>query len=145
MRVRPPLPADLPALVALCEAHADYERAGPVAADLAERLHPALFGPEPRLGCLVLAGPDGELAGYATFTRDFSTWSGAEYTHLDCLYLTPAHRGRGWGHLLLEAVVAAAGGGELQWQTPEWNTGAQRFYERLGARPATKIRYTLRG
>jgi hypothetical protein len=39
--------------------------------------------------------------------------------------------------------VAACGDDEIQWQTPTWNTDARRFYERLGARPAEKIRYTL--
>ena len=139
--IREPAPGELSALAELCAAHAAYERAGPVPADLAERLHAALSGPRPRLGCLVLATPDGALAGYATFTRDFATWSGAEYTHLDCLYLRDEWRGHGWGRLLFEAVAARVGGGELQWQTPDWNTAAQRFYDRLGGHGSPKVRY----
>lgn len=143
--LREPVPGDLPALAELCAAHAAYERAGPVPADLAERLRGALAGPRPRLGCLVLATPDGALTGYATFTRDFATWSGTEYTHLDCLYLRDEWRGRGWGRLLFEAVAARAGGAELQWQTPDWNTAAQRFYDRLGGRGSPKVRYRFGG
>ncbi len=155
MLIRPATPEDLPALAALCADHARYERSGPVAADLADRLRPALFGPSPRLAALVLAGPDAErspdpdagcepatLAGYATWSREFSTWDGAEYTHLDCLYVDQAHRGGGHGRRLIEAVIAAVEG-PLQWQTPDWNTGAQRFYQRLGARGSAKIRYSL--
>ncbi|MDH6110282.1 ribosomal protein S18 acetylase RimI-like enzyme [Kitasatospora sp. MAP12-15] len=144
MLIRPATPADLPALAALCADHARYERSGPVAADLAERLHPALFGAAPRLAALVLVAPDGELAGYATWSREFSTWTGAEYTHLDCLYVDAAHRSGGHGRRLIEAVIAETDAGPLQWQTPDWNTGAQRFYDRLGAHGTAKIRYTYR-
>ncbi|MGY0233788.1 N-acetyltransferase family protein [Longispora urticae] len=140
MIIRRVLPEDLPALATLCAAHADFERAGPVAPDLADRLAGALFGTG-RLGCLVLAG-DGALGGYATFSREYSTWAGAEYTHLDCLFVVAGHRGGGWGRRLFDEVAALADG-ELQWQTPEWNTDAQRFYARLGARSAPKVRYTL--
>jgi ribosomal protein S18 acetylase RimI-like enzyme len=31
----------------------------------------------------------------------------------------------------------------LQWQTPVWNEGAIRFYDRLGATRLAKQRYTL--
>ncbi|WP_412544018.1 GNAT family N-acetyltransferase [Longispora sp. K20-0274] len=140
MIIRPARPEDLPALVDLCVAHAAFERAAIDPTGLADRLAAALFGTG-RLGCLVLDA-DGRLDGYATFGREFSTWAGAEYTHLDCLFVTGARRGGGWGRRLFEEVVARADG-EVQWQTPEWNTDARRFYERLGARPAPKIRYTL--
>lgn len=140
--VRPARPQDLPALLALIADHAAYERAAPPPPGVAERLAPALFADPPRLRCLV-ADDAGTLVGYATWTRDFATWTGRHYTHLDCLYLDDRHRGRGLGRQLIDAVAAAAGDDEIQWQTPVWNTDAQRFYERLGARPAEKIRYTL--
>ena len=31
----------------------------------------------------------------------------------------------------------------MQWQTPVWNEGAIRFYDRLGATRLAKQRYTL--
>ncbi len=140
--MRPVKPDDLPALLALIADHADYERAAPVPPGLGDRLAPALFTDPPRLRCLV-ADDAGTLVGYATWTRDFATWTGRHYSHLDCLYLADRHRGRGLGRQLLDAVVAACGDDEIQWQTPAWNTDAQRFYQRLGARPAEKVRYTL--
>ena len=84
------------------------------------------------------------MAGYATWSREFSTWAGAEYVHLDCLYVDEAHRSGGHGRRLIEAVIAEADGVPLQWQTPAWNTRAQRFYDRLGAHGTDKIRYTYR-
>ncbi|MFI0774554.1 GNAT family N-acetyltransferase [Streptomyces sp. NPDC021212] len=46
----------------------------------------------------------------------------------------------------MDAVTAHArdlGLTEIQWNTPAWNEGAVRFYERLGAQAKEKLRYTL--
>ncbi|HZF92271.1 GNAT family N-acetyltransferase [Streptomyces sp.] len=145
--VRHARPADLPRVAELARLHAEYERAAPPAPDLAGRLGTLLFGtPAPRLRCLVAEAPGGEVVGYATCVAELSTWDGREYLHLDCLFLVPAHRGQGLGALLMDAVTAEAralGLAEVQWQTPGWNEGAVRFYERLGARAQEKVRFTL--
>ncbi|MFF4688133.1 GNAT family N-acetyltransferase [Streptomyces sp. NPDC001307] len=145
--VRPAGRADLPRVAELAAQHAQYERAAPPAPDLAARLAGLLFDtPTPRLRCLVAEAPDGEIVGYATCAPELSTWDGREYLHLDCLFLAPGHRGLGLGPLLMEAVVAEArrlGVAQVQWQTPAWNEGAVRFYDRLGARAKEKLRYTL--
>ncbi|MFE0649677.1 GNAT family N-acetyltransferase [Streptomyces sp. NPDC059534] len=146
--VRHAHPGDLPRVVELVAEHAAYEKAAAPAPGLADRLARLLFGPEPpRLRCLVAALPDGTLAGYATCAPELSTWDGAEYLHMDCLYLTEASRGHGLGPLLMAAVRAEAralGLTDVQWQTPVWNEGAIRFYDRLGATSRGKHRYTLR-
>ncbi|WP_328442004.1 GNAT family N-acetyltransferase [Streptomyces sp. NBC_00444] len=147
-RVRPAEPADLPRVAELAAQHAAYERAAPPVPDLAARLAGLLFGTSaPRLRCLVAELPGGELVGYATCAPEISTWEGSEYLHMDCLFLAPGHRGLGLGPLLMDAVVDEArqlGITEVQWQTPAWNEGAVRFYDRLGARAKEKLRYTLR-
>ncbi|MEU6355790.1 GNAT family N-acetyltransferase [Streptomyces sp. NPDC047072] len=139
--------ADLPRVAELAALHAEYERAAPPAADLAERLAVLLFGtPAPRLRCLVAALPDGEVVGYATCAPELSTWDGREYLHMDCLFLLPGHRGLGLGVLLMDAVADEArtlGLDAVQWQTPTWNEGAIRFYDRLGAEGRQKVRYSL--
>ncbi|MFI9105433.1 GNAT family N-acetyltransferase [Streptomyces fildesensis] len=143
--VRPAAPDDLPTLIQLCAAHAAFEHADPVPDDLATRLGTALFSAPARLWCLV-AESGGEVIGYATYTLDFSTWRGASYAHMDCLFVTEQHRGGGWGRRLLDNVVAAAaeaGAAEVQWQTPDWNTDAIRFYDRTGAQRRLKARYLL--
>jgi ribosomal protein S18 acetylase RimI-like enzyme len=139
--------ADLAQVAALAAEHAAYEKAGPPAIDLAERLEVALFaGERPRLRCLVAELPDGVLAGYATCAPEFETWQGREYLHLDCLYLRDEHRGLGLGARLVDAVIAEAvtlGLAEVQWNTPAWNEGAIRFYDRIGATRREKMRYIL--
>ncbi|MFH9724125.1 GNAT family N-acetyltransferase [Streptomyces sp. NPDC017254] len=145
--VRHARPEDLPRVVELIVEHAVYEKAEPPAPGLADRLARLLFGPEPpRLRCLVAVLPDGTLAGYASCAPELSTWDGAEYLHMDCLYLTGTSRGHGLGPLLMAAVRAEAsrlGLAEIQWQTPEWNEDAIRFYDRLGATSKEKRRYSL--
>ncbi|WP_329258656.1 GNAT family N-acetyltransferase [Streptomyces pseudovenezuelae] len=139
--------ADLRTVVALAARHAEYEQAAPPPDDLPDRLAALLFETAaPRLRCLVAELPDGELVGYATCAPELSTWEGREYLHMDCLFLLPGHRGLGLGVLLMDAVTAEAralGLTEVQWQTPTWNDGAMRFYDRLGARARQKVRYSL--
>ncbi|MET9673955.1 GNAT family N-acetyltransferase [Streptomyces sp. NPDC006482] len=149
---------DLGRVAELVAEHAAYEKAAPPAPGLATRLEGLLFGveapgpvPAPdrtraRLRCLVAELPDGSLAGYATCAPELSTWDGAEYLHMDCLYLTATARGHGLGPLLIAAVREEArvlGLTEIQWQTPVWNEGAIRFYDRLGATSKEKRRYSL--
>ncbi|MFF0436211.1 GNAT family N-acetyltransferase [Streptomyces sp. NPDC004327] len=140
-------PEDLPRVAELAAEHAAYEQAAPPPGDLAARLHRLLFAAEaPRLRCLVAELPDGTLAGYATCAPELSTWDAAEYLHMDCLYLTAEARGHGLGALLMAAVrreARALGLTEIQWQTPTWNDGAIRFYDRLGATSKEKRRYSL--
>jgi len=95
---------------------------------------------------LFVARSAGEPVGYATLTRGVSTWDAEPYGYLDCLFVAEGHRSSGLGVLLIEAVVARSREldlGDLQWQTPEWNDGAIRFYERLGATRLAKQRFTL--
>ncbi|MEU5656848.1 GNAT family N-acetyltransferase [Streptomyces sp. NPDC047737] len=143
--IRPATEADLPAIADLCAAHSAFERAGAVPADLATRLKPVLFSAHPRAWCLVVDHGD-ELIGYATCSREFSTWQATDYVHLDCLFVTEPYRGEGWGNALLSAVrnaAAARGAAQVQWQTPDWNTGAISFYRRAGAQTQPKVRFSL--
>lgn len=126
--------------------HASYEKAVPPPADLAVRLEPLLVGAKPRLICFVGASNAGDVVGYATATVQLSSWQASEFLHLDCLFLREHARGHGLGPLLMAAVTgeaAARGLATIEWQTPGWNEGAIRFYDRFGSTRAAKQRYTL--
>ncbi|GAA4424704.1 GNAT family N-acetyltransferase [Acidovorax lacteus] len=141
--VRPAWPGDAAALARLCAAHAAYERLAHCTDGHAARLAEALQSG--RLHAW-LALRDAQIVGYASATVDYATLAARPFLHLDCLYLDPAARGHGLGQALLCAVVDHArtlGFAQLQWQTPVWNEGAIRFYDRLGATRLTKQRYTL--
>jgi GNAT superfamily N-acetyltransferase len=135
---------DVEALLGLLAEHAAFERA-PAPPVQAATLAAALSGPRPALmAWLACAG--GQALGYLSATRDFSTWRGRPYLHMDCLYLRPQARGRGLGARLLAAVCRHAreqGIDQMQWQTPDWNHPAERFYLRQGAQVCSKRRFVL--
>jgi GNAT superfamily N-acetyltransferase len=136
---------DVAALSELCAAHAAYERATFDSTGHRQRLASALASLQPRVR-LIIAEHDGTPVGYAASTREFSTWSGREYLHMDCLFVTDTRRGQGIGQRLFEAVTAAAqhdGIRRIQWQTPDWNVDAIRFYQRCGAQAEPKQRFRI--
>ena len=138
-------PDDLEALQLLIREHALFERAAAPDGELVRRLESLLFSPAPRLHAIVAEG-DGGLAGYATASLEVSTWQASEFLHLDCLYLRAGARGAGVGRRILDRVRVLAcelGASEVQWQTPDWNDDAVRFYEREGAVGRDKKRFTL--
>jgi len=135
----------LSALVSLCAEHAQFERATFAPDGAVERWQAAIFGATPRLRVWV-AQCDARLVGYASAAAEYSTWSAAEYLHLDCLFVRAGQRGCGVGGALLHAWIAAAragGFGALQWQTPQWSLDAVRFYARHGAVGTDKCRFVL--
>lgn len=149
--IRPVAATDLPELVRLCAAHAEYEKATYNPRGKAERLGELLFSPTPRLHCIVAAtlAPKSsavELVGYTTWSQEVSTWEAATYAHMDCLYLDPTTRGQGLGRLLVQQLARdalTAGCQQVQWQTPAFNQRAIPFYERLGAASKEKVRFFL--
>ena len=141
--VREATPADAAALAPLCALHAAYERQQYNALGHVRRLQLALASGQLHAWLLE---QDGLAVGYASVTLDFATLSGQRFTHLDCLYLVPTARGHGGGQALMRVVQAFAldqSCTEMQWQTPDWNHDAIRFYARLGARATAKQRFTL--
>jgi GNAT superfamily N-acetyltransferase len=146
VRIRSIEPSEVSRLVELIASHASYEGATFDPSGVGERLAVALFGPSPRLQCLVAVETE-DVIGYCSFTVDFSTWHAAEYVHIDALYVDAAWRGEGIGERLLRAAAEigqqSTTATEMQWQTPDWNINAIRFYTRLGATHLTKTRFTL--
>jgi GNAT superfamily N-acetyltransferase len=139
---------DLPRVVELITAHAEYENCAISVTGLATRLADTLIEPQTRAACFVaeIDTSPSCVIGYATCTTEFATWSATEYLHMDTLYIDDAYRNHGTGRLLMNAITTHAshrGLSEVQWQTPDWNTDAIRFYERVGATATSKARFKL--
>lgn len=143
--IRRARPEDVPSLIALCVEHAAYEGASCGNGPGEEALRAALFGDAAPLLCRV-AACNGRPVGYATATREFSTWQAAYYLHMDCLYLRPEARGARAGERLVQALAQDAlqyGCRSMQWQTPLDNVRAASFYRRIGAVAKEKLRFCL--
>jgi len=100
-------------------------------ADIAE----ALFADHPRLFCEI-AEWNGEVAGFAVWFLNFSTFSGRSGLYLEDLFVRPALRGKGIGKALLVHLARECvknGWSRLQWSVLDWNTPSIEFYQSLGA------------
>ena len=136
--VRRVRPEDVPVLVQLVRELAAYEKAEHEALMTDEQLHAALFGEAPALfGHVALAG-DGDVAGFALWFLNFSTWRGTHGIYLEDLYVQPAHRGKGLGRELLRTLAELCvqrGYSRLEWWVLDWNTPSIEFYKAAGAVP----------
>ena len=66
--------------------------------------------------------------------------------YMDCLFLEEEARSFGIGEVLIEKLKEIAAENNcvnIQWQTPEFNTRAIKFYNRIGAKGKDKVRFTL--
>ena len=97
-----------------------------------------------RAYCLLVESHQ-HIVGYATFIKQFSTWDAAFYLYLDCLYFESEARGLGLGKQVMQYLMTFAKAqncSRIEWQTPDFNQPAIRFYQKLGAVPKTKERFT---
>ena len=138
-------PQDLPKLVILCQKHAEFEKADFSPEGKEEGLKKALFNENPKLYCLVVS-TDKDIVGYVSYTFDYSTWDAATFMYMDCLFLEEEARSFGIGEVLIEKLKQIGIEKDcinIQWQTPQFNERAIKFYHRIGGKGKDKVRFTL--
>jgi GNAT superfamily N-acetyltransferase len=135
--IRSATPADLPAIVSLIRALADYERLAH-AVDLDEgKLREHLFGSRPYAEVL-LAEDAGAVVGFALFFHNYSTFRGKPGIYLEDLFVVPDARGKGYGKALLvelARLAVARDCARVEWAVLDWNEPSIKFYKSLGAVP----------
>jgi len=134
--IRPAARADVPLLLQLIEALADYERLRSELHATPALLEEHLFGARPAAEAAI-AEVEGQAVGYALFFPTFSTFLARPGLWLEDLFVLPQHRRGGIGRALLEhvaQVAVARGCGRLEWSALDWNEPALAFYRGLGAR-----------
>ena len=134
-QIHPATPADIPALVTLINALADYEKLAHEVTGNPEDLERALFGDRPYAEA-VLAWVEGAPVGMALFFHNFSTFLMQPGIYLEDIFVQPDYRGQGIGKALLVHVGQLAlerGCGRFEWSVLDWNTPAIEFYQRMGA------------
>ncbi|MGH1365869.1 MAG: GNAT family N-acetyltransferase [Calditrichia bacterium] len=136
---------DIETLIDLISAHAAFEKAEFNPDGITDRLTQSIFSDPPSLHCLVVE-LESKLIGYATYMKQYSTWDAAFYIYMDCLFMTGDSRGRGIGEQLMDRIKREAeklGCSLIQWQTPDFNIRAIKFYHRIGATSKSKERFFL--
>lgn len=136
MSVRDATPDDVPTLIGLIHALAEYERLSHEADPDPDRLREHLFGDRPCAQALV-AEAGGESVGFALYFTSYSTFLTRPGLYLEDLFVLPDHRGHGHGKALLVELARRAvqrGCGRLEWAVLDWNEPSIRFYQSLGAK-----------
>lgn len=135
LSIRNLCPEDLAAVISLLREFAAFENLSEYCTATEERLHRAMFGDEAVVEGLIAF--DGETpVGYALFYPNFSSFRGQRGLHLEDIFVTGSHRGKGVGLGLLKetARIAASRGFErIDFHVLDWNTPAVKFYKNLGA------------
>ena len=131
---------DVGVIVQLIRDLAEFEGLTDMLQVTPEKLRPQLFGERPAAEALVAELGDGksngEVVAFALFFTNFSTFLAQPGLYLEDLYVKPEHRGSGIGKALLTRLAALAverGCGRFEWSVLDWNEGAIRFYQGMGA------------
>ncbi len=141
--IRPVEAKDMSEVIDLCALHAAYEKSSYDRTGKKDMLDALVFTERPDV-FLYVVEKNGALLGYASVTRQVSTWDANHYLYLDCLYMREEARSQGIGAALMDHVKAEAkklGCEVIQWQTPEFNTRAIKFYKRIGGKALKKERF----
>jgi GNAT superfamily N-acetyltransferase len=136
-RIEPATPTDVPVILRMIKALAEYEKLADQVVATELGLREALFG-ERRFGEVVIGLVGHEPVGFALFFHNFSTFRGAPGLYLEDLFVEPRWRGQGFGRRLIvhvAGVAVARGCHRMEWAVLDWNEPAIEFYRRAGARP----------
>ncbi len=135
LRLRAARRQDVAEILTLIRELADYEKLlHEVIADEAD-LRRDLFGATPRAHCDI-AEWDGEVAGFALWFYNYSTFNGRAGIYLEDLFVRPAFRGNGIGKSLIAGLAQRCVDESLPrltWSVLDWNQPSIAFYESIGA------------
>ena len=139
LHIEPATPADVPMILQLIRELADFERLLHEVTATEAQVHEGLFGRKPSAEVIMgRVQPGGEVAGFALFFHNFSTFLAKPGIYLEDLYVRQQFRGRGYGEELLRHLAKLAlerNCGRLEWSVLDWNQRAIDFYKSLGAVP----------
>lgn len=129
-------PKDVPTILRLIRALAEYERLADQVTATEEVLREWLF--EKQRAEVLLCELEGKAVGYALFFHNFSTFLGRAGLYLEDIFVKEEYRGRGYGRGFMRElgrIALARGCGRMEWSCLDWNKSSIDFYRSLGAEP----------
>ena len=127
---------DVPLLLSLIRAFAEYERMSDTVVATEARLRESLFGTTPCAEAAI-ARVEREAVGFALWYQNYSTFLAKPGLYLEDLFVLPDWRGRGVGASLLRHLARIAlerEYGRIEWSVLNWNEPAIGFYRKIGAK-----------
>ena len=137
LHIRPASRADVPLILELIRALAEYEKLTHACVATEQRLAETLFGDKPYAEALI-ADWHGAPAGFALYFHNYSTFLAQPGIYLEDLFVKPELRSHGIGKALLVRLAQIAEErtcGRLEWSVLDWNEPSIGFYKKLGAMP----------
>jgi GNAT superfamily N-acetyltransferase len=104
-----------------------------------------ILAPDQPIWCLVVAGADERLVGFANYLLHPHTWSTQPVCYLEDLFVAPDSRGSGAARALIDDLAArgrAQGWRRVYWHTHENNYRARMLYDRVTPR-TDYVRYDI--
>ncbi len=126
---------ELPELLALLKAKAEFDGVANSLVSDVSTLRKALFSTQPMAKALVALSDD-VIVGMATYYGTFSSFIAKPCIWLDDLYVYEAHRSKGIGRALIQHLSMIAhqqGCGRIDWIVASQNSKGKKFYSELGA------------
>jgi ribosomal protein S18 acetylase RimI-like enzyme len=137
---------DLVELLPLMRAYCDFYGAAPSDAALLDLARALLADPECEGFQVIARDDEGRAVGFATVYWSWSTLAAARSAIMNDLFVLPDARGTGVAEALVDECRVRSGrrgAASMSWQTRKDNARAQRVYERIGARRAEWVDYSL--
>lgn len=130
MKIRYATPQDIPTILNLIKAIAEYEKMLDCVEATEEILFDSLFI---KKGAEVLLGEiEGKPIGFALFFHNFSTFTGKRGLYLEDIFIQPEHRNNGYGKLFfaeLAKIAKERDCARMEWICLDWNTPSIEFYK----------------
>lgn len=135
LKIRKATPEDVDVLHELILGIAKYHGQEKYVRTTKKKMVEAGFGSDPKFGALI-AENKGDVAGYLSYTWNYSIWKGKHFMNIDDVFVWENQRGQKIGeHLMQEARKISLENGikTIRWEVEKTNVRAIEFYKRLGA------------
>lgn len=112
-----------------------YEKAEHEVLATEETIKQSIFADNSHVSALICMQGEQPL-GMAIYFYNYSTWLAKPGLYLEDLYVSPEHRGKGAGKLLLKKMAQIAlqnNCGRFEWSCLDWNQPSRDFYQSIGA------------
>lgn len=140
IKIRQAKGKDVPILFDLMMAIAKHHNQEAYVLTDKDELLRAGFGTDPKFYVL-LAEYEKEIAGYLSYTWNYSIWNGKSYMNLDDLFVKEKFRGLKIGQELMQKAKSLCeneSSGLMRWEVEKDNHKAIQFYESLSAKMVEK-------